>query len=211
MTQPYDPTGTPGQPTPPPQPPAGPPPGAPQWAPHQGPPQGPAQGPAQGPPPGWVQQGPPPGYPYAPPQAARPLTSSSSRVLAWVALGAAVLVVLGSFMPWVNVPFLGAVSGTSGDGMLTLVLGLIAAGVAVAAGLGRAQLAMFAVAGIASLIALFIGIYDLTNVTSGMAELEDEIFTVALGPGLPMIVLGGFVAVGACVAGIVATRKLPKA
>lgn len=158
----------------------------------------------------WNQTGPqtPPAYGYAyPPQPPTPLASSASRIPAWVALGGAVLVVLGSFMPWVNVPLLGAVSGTSGDGSITLVLGLIAAGLALVAGLGRAQTVMYLISAGVVLLATLIGIYDLVNVTNGINESSNEYFTALLGPGLPMIVVGGLVAICACIAGVVAVQK----
>jgi hypothetical protein len=47
------------------------------------------------------------------------------RPVTWVLLGASVLVVIGSLLPWDSLGLLSA-NGTSGDGQITLIAGLLA-------------------------------------------------------------------------------------
>jgi len=82
----------------------------------------------------------PPDFPSPPPQMLQPTgqfaTASRTDPLGFVAVAGGVLMVLGSFLPWATVDgVLGnqSVSGMEGDGVITLVLGLVAAALGVVA------------------------------------------------------------------------------
>lgn len=61
--------------------------------------------------------------------------SPPARTAGWLIVGFGALVVLAAMMPWASFgPF--SVSGLDGDGALTLVLGLVAASMAITRGVG---------------------------------------------------------------------------
>lgn len=111
------------------------------------------------------------------------LTIPARERLEWLALAGAGLLVLGSFMKWASAGFV-SVSGTDGDGWITIVAGGIAAwrcwkqnylGAAISAGIGLAVvLWKFA---------------DLSSLS------EDSFITVSPGAGLYVCAIGG----GLCV------------
>lgn len=84
----------------------------------------------------------------------------------WVLVGSAVLVFIGSFLPWAKVSvlgFSGTANGTEGDGVLTIILSI---GIGVGAGLLKAGLMKSAsiVALASSTIAGLIALYDMINI-----------------------------------------------
>lgn len=98
--------------------------------------------------------------------------------------------VIGSFLPWAKVLGFISVSGTDGDGKITLVLGALAiAGIFV-----RKRSTQVGVA-VLFLLTLAVGVYDLANITSKIQAAEDEIFEggVAVGIGLYLVIVGGLV------------------
>lgn len=101
-------------------------------------------------------------------------------------LGGAGALALGSFLPWAKAgPF--SVSGTDGDGVLTLVLAVIVAIVAwptIRTSIGRARSITTA---IATALALIICIYDIANVSST----GNEFIEPQVGIGLWMAAGGG--------------------
>lgn len=122
----------------------------------------------------------PPPPPLPPPPGQAPQSSQSVHTVGqrngvfgthkdltfWVLVGSAVLVFIGSFLPWAKVSvlgFSGTVNGTEGDGVLTIILGL---GIGVAAGLLRTGLVKPAsiVALASSAIAGLIALYDMINI-----------------------------------------------
>lgn len=111
-----------------------------------------------------------------------------------VALGllGAAMIVGGSFGPWKTALGIISVSGTSGngDGLISLVCGLVAAGLVMA---GRR-----AFAAIAAGIALLVGIVDLVTV---LHQVSGSDGLASLGWGLPVLILGAVLVVGSCVDG----------
>jgi hypothetical protein len=105
----------------------------------------------------------PPDFPSPPPQFLQPSgytdTASRNDPLGFVAVAGGVLMVLGSFLPWATVDgVLGnqSVSGMEGDGVITVVLGLVAAALGVVAvirggGIGKG-IGILLVAALAGLI-----------------------------------------------------------
>lgn len=108
----------------------------------------------------------------------------------WIGLGASAVIVLGSVLPWatVSTPF-GSISaaGTEGDGVITLILGVIAVvGFAVQ---------RFRLASIPAGLALATGVFDLVNVSRTIGDVDSEFARASVGYGLWLVVAGGVVAV----------------
>ncbi|USQ80434.1 hypothetical protein NF556_01845 [Ornithinimicrobium faecis] len=125
------------------------------------------------------------------------------RIAGWATLAGAVLVAIGSFLPWANVVLAGPVYGTDGDGVITLGVAVPVAILGLIAGLGKGRVWMFAATLFLGLIATAVGAYDLSNISSFVSgeSMAD------LGPGLPVIVVGGLVVLGAAVYGMVKGRR----
>ncbi|WP_256839225.1 hypothetical protein [Ornithinimicrobium faecis] len=125
------------------------------------------------------------------------------NVAGWATLAGAVLVAIGSFLPWANVVLAGPVYGTDGDGVITLGVAVPVAVLGLIAGLGKGRVWMFAVTLFLGLIATAVGAYDLSNISSFVSgeSMAD------LGPGLPVIVVGGLVVLGAAVFGMAKGRR----
>jgi hypothetical protein len=124
-------------------------------------------------------------------------------------LVAAVGVVIGSLLPWVSVNILfGSVSlsGTDGDGKITLVVGIIGAIIA----FGVASVGARVAAGIAFAICAIVGFVDIVRVMNGAAGLGSS-DGLALGDAVRVSVGSGlWLMTAASVAGVVAmmlTRK----
>lgn len=125
------------------------------------------------------------------------------RLAGWISLGGAAVIVLGSVLPWASVAMVGPIYGTEGDGMITLTLAVIAGILALFAGLGKGRVWMFVVALVLGMLATVIAAYDLSNISSlvstqGMAQ---------LGAGLPVIIVGGLVVMGAALFAMVRGRR----
>ena len=84
------------------------------------------------------------------------------RKCQWVGWAGAAAVLFGSLLPWVSGPFGISVSGTSGDGVITLVCGLIIAGVA----FGFPRRWAIIIALLAALAAAATGLYDTVHISS---------------------------------------------
>ena len=136
---------------------------------------------------------PPPVPPVPPPPASGAASLSGRTALSRnqiLTLVAGAVVVIGSFLPWAKVLGFISVSGTDGDGKITLVLGALAtAGIFV-----RKRSTQVGVA-VLFLLTLAVGVYDLANITSKIQAAEDEIFEggVAVGIGLYLVIVGGLV------------------
>jgi len=104
-------------------------------------------------------------------------------------LGGAVLVAIGSIGPWATSPLTSA-SGTSGDGVITLIAALILGAAAVLTK-GRT------IAGLATLVAGGVGIYDFIHI-------ENKLKTVTfagvqidhVGWGVYVVIVGAVIALG---------------
>lgn len=125
---------------------------------------------------------PPPPPPTSAPSTAKPLTRNQT-----IALVAGVVVVLGSVLPWAKVLFF-TLSGTDGDGKITLVLGALAIG-----GLFVKKTGAAIAVAVLFLLAAGIGIYDYANISSKIAQSDTEFIKdgVTVGIGLYLVILGG--------------------
>jgi hypothetical protein len=125
--------------------------------------------------------------------------SSPARSAGWLMAAAGGLIAIAAMMPWASFgPF--TVAGTSGDGGITLVLGLLAAAGGVSRGLAQRpsgrQLAIAVTDLVLGCVVTLIGIADAGDV-SGVAT---------VGSGLILTILGGMGLVGAAVFGVVKHR-----
>jgi len=118
-----------------------------------------------------------------------------------IGLVGAAIVVVGAFLPWVTWGVF-SVAGTSGDGVITLIFGIIIGGLA----LGSSSNIKAAAVLILGFLVLLIGAYDASNVVS-IAEAPFGI-PVKVGTGLGATILGGLIVL---VSGIVElAEKKPK-
>ena len=119
--------------------------------------------------------------------------TQASRGSIFVAIGAAVGVIIGSLGPWATLGFI-SVSGTSGDGQITIVLGIAAAALAIwqyQSGRytrGR-RVALLIVFGLAAVVAG----YDWLNIANVIEESESSLFTPSIGWGLHVAALSSIV------------------
>lgn len=114
---------------------------------------------------------------------------------------AAALGMFATFLPWANVPIVGSVSGTAGDGWITFVLFLITLVVAMRGDKvtllkGKNIYGAVIPAGLAALI----GIWKIADFNAAMNNLGDDPFSVAIsssvsiGMGLYVLIAAGVVA-----------------
>ncbi len=141
------------------------------------------------------------GEPALPSDPAR-AAAAPDRAAPWsraMLIGAAA-VVLGSFLPWASVSiFVGSinVSGTDGDGVLTLFIGAVLAFVAFRAmkpGITRGA-TIFAI--VACLILFGIALYDfidIQRVASDLSSFSDDVASASVGYGLWIVLIGSAVA-----------------
>ncbi len=119
----------------------------------------------------------------------------------WVAGVAAVLVFIGSFLPWATVAGIINVSGTSGDGVITLILAIVS--VALLAAIARtdvgAQPSKWLRGGVllAGFVVMIIALVDIVDV--GSSEFASP------GGGLILVLLAGIAQTAA--AGVIAYRN----
>lgn len=150
------------------------------------------------PPPGWVWWSPDSDVP-----ASGASLSQAARAIGWGISAAGVLCVLAAFLPWLSIGLL-SVPGTQGDGQITLVLGLIAAGIGLGRGLANRfsgwQIAIPAVSLILAMGVCAVGFYHLVDIRNEPAGP----FGIALEPGigLQLTCLGGLGLLIASVAGL---------
>jgi hypothetical protein len=144
------------------------------------------------------------GYQWTP--HARPLSilvptrlSTGARAAGWLIVVSGLMIVIGAMLPWASFgPF--TVAGTSGDGGITLVLGLIA----IAAGVGRGvahspsgwQLAIAITCLVLGAIVTLIGLID-------AGEVSD---VVTVGSGLVLTIVGGLALTTSAIVGLVKQR-----
>ncbi|HXF51187.1 MAG TPA: hypothetical protein VNM43_05865 [Dehalococcoidia bacterium] len=127
------------------------------------------------------------------------------RAYSAIASLSAFLAFVGSFLPWAKVaaPFVGEVSksGIEGDGMITLLLALVAMGVVAwyFFGTGRGILRCLVLTAVGTIIALVAAV-DITDAQGWAADVEREAEGVALarvGEGLYVTLIGGIGVAGA--------------
>lgn len=106
-------------------------------------------------------------------------------------VGASVVVVVGALLPWATLGFI-SVAGTEGDGVITLILGLATAALALLASVKGSRWPLL-VGAVLSVLVVLIAIYDISDVSS----------TASVGSGLWLTLIAGGVAV---VAAVLASR-----
>ena len=100
-----------------------------------------------------------------------------------IGLVSSAVAAIGSFLPWASVgPF--TVNGTSGDGVITLVIAAVAAVFAFRLPKGRGARMVTL---IGALLIAAIGIYDIVNISNQ----SDEIFAASVGIGIVITTIGG--------------------
>ena len=140
----------------------------------------------------------------------------SNKSVLWLvcAAGAALISFIGSFMPWgkVTVPFYGTVtvSGTDGDGILTMFLSLIVIG-GIAAYLFVEQLAQkwwraIPVIAIGAIL-LLISIIDWASIGSKAGDFDEDVVKVSVGAGLILILLASIAIIAFGVLALLNDRK----
>ena len=113
---------------------------------------------------------------------------------------AAILVLIGSILPWVTASTIfGTFSqnGTSGDGVITLISAILAAGLALAY-VARPNRWWILGSGLAFAIVTAVGIYDMTNLPTLTAN-QARYVSVSIGSGLWLCVIGAVIGLGAAV------------
>ena len=134
----------------------------------------------------------------------------------WLVCAAAAALVsfIGSFMPWgkVTVPLYGTitVSGTDGDGILTMFLSLIVIG-GIAAYLFVEQLTQKWWRGIPVIaigaILLLISIIDWASIGSKAGDFDEDVVNVSVGAGLILILLASIAIIAFGVLALLNDRK----
>lgn len=115
------------------------------------------------------------------------------------------LIFIAAFLPWATVDTaIGSVSasGTDGDGVITLILAILA-GIAVAASAKRLRFSE-GVAGVLGIVVALIGIVDWSDV-AGVAG-ASGLASVSVGAGLVLTTLGG-VALVICAVWMLTQRR----
>ncbi|SCX11615.1 DUF5336 domain-containing protein [Corynebacterium jeikeium] len=140
----------------------------------------------------------------------------SNKSVLWLvcAAGAALISFIGSFMPWgkVSAPFYGTItiSGTDGDGIITMFLSLIIIG-GIAAYLFVEQLAQkwwraIPVIAIGAILFL-ISIMDWADIGSRADDVDEELVSVSVGAGLILILLASIAIIAFGVLALLNDRK----
>lgn len=115
-----------------------------------------------------------------------------------VLLGGAILVIVGSLMPWATVRTVFGtvnVNGTQGDGVITLAMGAVLGLVGLAYRGKPGKLYSLGAAGFA-IIALIVAGSALFRVSAGSADANSEYAMASTGTGLYVAVLGSVAAAG---------------
>jgi hypothetical protein len=128
-----------------------------------------------------------------------PALSSAARIAGWLMAVAGGVIVIAAMMPWATFgPF--TVSGTNGDGGITLVLGLIAAAGGIWRGLSQRPSGGQIAVGVTNLV--------LGSVVAliGLVDAGDVSDVATIGSGLVLTILGGMALAGTAVFGVVRHR-----
>ncbi len=121
------------------------------------------------------------------------------RLAVVVGVSGALLMFIGARQPWATLATGSSVSGVdSGDGVITIAIAFVVGSALVAALLGMDYRVFCAMAFTGALIAVFVGIYNMTEVAGAADTLSRAGFPQArIDGGLWLTVLGGLVAAGA--------------
>ena len=110
--------------------------------------------------------------------------TSSVPVTLWVGLGAAVISLLGTFLPWVSTPF-GSIAGISGDGVLVAVGAAAVAAIFGYSATKRVLARPFAIGAlVAGSLMVALSVYQVFNIKQALAGLGSP------GIGLYLCVVG---------------------
>jgi hypothetical protein len=142
-----------------------------------------------------TEQAPPP---YPVPEPTQPKTPRNTT-FSWLVGAGAVLIILGSFLPWVTaVTIFGTISKSGldggGDGVITLILGLAFTGAvltSVTRGVARSLRWSTAILGV---IMVLVAIAELNYVKTRLASIAANPFlTTSVGAGVYVLMLGSVV------------------
>lgn len=126
-----------------------------------------------------------------------------------IGYGAGAALIVGSFLPWATItaPFVGTVNknGMEADGIVTLILGVIVAGVAFSWRDGGPKPIPVLVMGIAAAVAVLLVIVDFVDLAEWASD-DEEFVSTSIGVGLYVCALGAAGAVAAAVLKSRATR-----
>lgn len=123
---------------------------------------------------------------FAPPPPPPPLVASGRTAGDRIVLAGSAGIFVGAFLPWATVgPF--TVAGTSGDGMITLVLAALIGWLTWVRRTRGLALALLIVTGL-------VAGYDLANI--GRVAAHDSLFSVQIGGGLVLTVLSVAAGIG---------------
>lgn len=114
----------------------------------------------------------------------------SQPPMGWALLGLGVLTALAAALPWATVGVI-SVAGTSGDGAITLLLGLVIAAMGLVIGLrnGRAWTSIVAIV-LGALVLLVAGI-DTAHISTFSSRFDGIDLHVSVGPGLWLTLAAG--------------------
>lgn len=165
--------------------------------------------PYPGPPPNPYAVAPPfPGngysYGYAwPPAAVRPAVSEP--VVGWLLVVLGALISIAALLPWASAVGV-TISGTNGDGKITLVCGLVVAVLGVIIGLGHGVLWTSITALTFSVIAGLIGLVDVVHGVHVVGEFDG---LVVIEDGLWITLVAGLLSVGMSIVALVRRGAAP--
>jgi hypothetical protein len=144
-----------------------------------------------------MTQLPPPPPPSTTPGSRGPAPNRTGPIVSLIGGG---LVLLGSFLPWATVktavlssPASLSVSGTDGDGVITLVLGLVIVGIGLVCLTSRPRLWLVSL--IAGCAAALVAVIDIVDVGNRVGEIESDYLHASVGVGLWVVLVGAIIAV----------------
>jgi len=128
------------------------------------------------------------------------ITLSKHTIFWMIGVISAILIFVGAFLPWIKItaPFIGSMtaSGIEGDGLITLILSLLAF-LMIYIGLTKSEKIAAIVLLVFGMICIVIGVYDATNIFQAIYTLEYALSSV--GSGVYLTIIGG---VGLIISGI---------
>jgi hypothetical protein len=124
-----------------------------------------------------------------------------------VIIVAAIAGALATFLPWINVPIVGSVPGTAGDGWITLGISAFAA--LLSLGRGQISIAPRVLIVLAGMAMAAIGGFDALGVVKAKAEMGEEAGqfgevmakAVTVGAGLYLVIAAGLALIAGALAG----------
>lgn len=121
----------------------------------------------------------------------------TDKQYALLALVGGIVAAIGSLLPWATIRSgFGSIdiTGTNGDGVITLALGVIVAGLGFARFGGQSTGIVRNAASLLGLAIALVGVYDYTNLASRIGEIQSDYVSGVAGVGLYVVIVGGFIA-----------------